>query len=180
MAEVNPAIRLIILTGGPGAGKTVLSRRLYCHLPKNWRIVPLDNFIGISFRVAAPGDWPDKTVSLGEICLEYWRKEKRYGVLVDGVIQNDEQVRRLCTAFGVGWPSARVRLIQLDRSFETHRKRRASDAEWDPPMGPGQTRDQAFENLEQRVPGRIPGARIIVTDQLTEGEVFECALQQLV
>lgn len=100
MFEINPAVRLVLVTGGPGGGKPVLCKRLYSGLPKNWRFVPLDNFIGLSFHQQEPGDWPDKTVKLGEVCLDYWRKEKLYSLLVEGVIQNTDQVVRLCTAFG--------------------------------------------------------------------------------
>ena len=177
--EINPAVRLVLVTGGPGAGKTVLCKRLYSRLPKHWRFVPLDNFIGLSFRLQEPGDWPNKTVKLGEVCLDYWRKEKLYSLLVEGVIQNEDQVVRLCTAFGTHWPAPEVRLIQLTRTFATHKSRRESESEWSPPMTPGMTRDDAFRNLEARVPGLIEGARVIATDRLSEEEVLEATFLHL-
>ncbi len=179
MLEVNPAVRLVLVTGGPAAGKTVLCKRLYGGLPKHWRFVPLDNFIGISFRLQVPGDWPDKTVKLGEICLDYWRKEKLYSLLVEGIIENADQVSRLCAAFGTRWPAPEVRLIQLTRSFETHKARRESDLEWDPPMPAGMTREEAYRSAETRVPPSISGARLIGTDRLSEEEVLAAALHHL-
>lgn len=176
---INPSVRLILVTGGPGAGKTALSKRLYAALPKRWRFVPLDNFIGLSFRINEPGDWPEKTVRLAEICLDYWRKEKRYDLLVEAVIQNVGHAARLCAAFGLAWPSDSVRLLQLTRTFETHKRRRAAESEWDPPLGPGMTREDAFRNLEARVPTRIDGARVIVTDALTEDQVYQASLVHL-
>jgi hypothetical protein len=79
---MNGELRMVLVTGGPGAGKTTLCKRLYGEFPKSWRFVPLDNFIGISFRLQESGDWPEKTVKLGAICMEYWRNEKLYNVLV--------------------------------------------------------------------------------------------------
>jgi hypothetical protein len=179
MIDVNPTVRLILVTGGPGAGKTTLCKRLYGNLPKNWRLVPLDNFIELALRTPGPGDWPDKTVRYAEVCLDYWRKEKRYNLLVEGVIQDSDQAGRLCKAFGTAWPSASIRLIQLTRTLATHKLRRASDAEWDPPMGPGMTREDAFLGLEARVPPPIQGARSIPTDDVTEEEVFQAVLREL-
>jgi hypothetical protein len=179
MIEIDPGVRLILVTGGPGAGKTVLCKRLYGGLPKHWRFVPLDNFIGISFRLQGPEDWPEKTVKLGEICLDYWRKEKLYSLLVEGVIQNADQVARLCGGFGTRWPAPEVRLIQLTRTFETHKRRRESESEWDPPKSPGMTREDAFKNLEARVPSAIEGARLIGTDRLSEEQVLEASLRHL-
>jgi energy-coupling factor transporter ATP-binding protein EcfA2 len=180
MIDVKPAVRLILVTGGPGAGKTTLCKRLYGFLPKNWRFVPLDNFIELALRTPGSGDWPDKTVRYGEVCLDYWRKEKRYNLLVEGVVQIADQVSRLCAAFGTAWPSESVRLIQLTRTLATHKLRRASDAEWDPPMISGMTKDDAFLGLEARVPPAVPGARIIPTDEVTEEEVFQAVLRELV
>jgi hypothetical protein len=179
MLAINRFVRLVLVTGGPAAGKTTLCQRLYGGLSKQWRFVPLDNFIELALRSAGPGDWPDKTIRFGEICLDYWRKEKLYNVLVEGVIQDTGQVSRLCSAFGVGWPSAEVRLLQLTRTFESHKRRRSADAGWAPPMPPGMTKDDAFHNLEARVPALIEGARMIATDKLSEGEVIQAALLHL-
>jgi hypothetical protein len=179
MIDVNPSVRLILVTGGPGAGKTALCRRLYGNLPKTWRFVPLDNFIELALRTPGTGDWPDKTVSYAEVCFDYWRKEKRYNLLAEGVVQNSDQVGRLCNAFGIVWPSDSVRLIQLTRTLATHKLRRASDAEWDPPMGHGMTKEDAFRGLEARVPPAIRGARLIPTDDVAEEEVFQAVLREL-
>lgn len=179
MIEVDPTVRLILVTGGPGAGKTTLCKRLYGDLPKKWRLVPLDNFIGLALRTPGPGDWPDKTVRYAEVCLDYWRKEKRYDLLVEGVVQNSDQVGRLSKAFGRAWPSDTVRVIQLTRTLTTHKLRRASDAEWDPPMVPGMTKEDAFLGLEARVPPPLLGARLVPTDDVTEEDVFQRVLREL-
>ena len=179
MFDVNADVRLVLVTGGPGAGKTVLCQRLYGGLPKKWRFVPLDNFIGIALANPKLGPWPDAAVKFGEVCLDYWRKEKLYPVLVEGVIQNDHQVQRLCRAFGIAWPGPNVRVLQLTRTVTTHKARRASDAEWSPPMPAGMTKEQAFENLETQVPTALTGARRIVTDVLSESQVLEAALTHL-
>jgi hypothetical protein len=176
---VNPGVRLVLVTGGPGAGKTALTRRLYGGLPKNWRFVPLDNFIGLALANPKLGDWPDATIAIAGVCLDYWRKEKVYNLLVEGVIQSTDHVESLAKAFSLTWPSNAVRVIRLDRSFEAMKKRRAAESEWSPPMAPGMTREQAFLNLEMRVPRPIPGERRIDTDHLTEGEVYEAALRFL-
>jgi hypothetical protein len=46
-------------------------------------------------------------------------------------------------------------------------------------MPPGMTKDDAFQNLEARVPALIEGARMIATDKLSEGEVIQAALLHL-
>ena len=171
MCPVAAEVRLILVTGGPAAGKTRLCQRLYGELPKNWRLVPLDNFIELALKNPVPGqDWPDRTVQFAEVCLDYWRKERVFNLLVEGVIQNSDQVTCLCRAFGVSWPLHEVRLIQLLRSFESHRRRRNSSDDWSPPLG-GTTREQALRNLETRVPQPILGAKTIVTDTLSEDQV---------
>jgi hypothetical protein len=179
MIEPAPHVKLIQITGGSGAGKTRLSKRLYGELPTEWRFVPMDNFIQFALNDPTPLEWPDKTVSIAEVCLFYWRREKVYKVLIEGVIQTAAHAARLSTAFGVSWPSPEVRLLQLTRTLETHMTRRSSPEEWNPPMSPGQTREEAFLSLETRVPGKIDGARLIATDRLTEVEVYEAAVRHL-
>jgi hypothetical protein len=178
--KVNPEVRLVIVTGGPGAGKTTLCRRLYGNLPKNWRFVPLDNFLGLALRNPNLGDWPDVTIRLAEVCLNYWKDEKVYNVLTEGVVRNPNHVSRLAESFGMRWPSAVVRVLQLARKVETARVRRKEMGEWDPPLPSGMTREAAFASLETRTPGAIPGARVIDTDPLSEEKVYETAVGHLV
>lgn len=177
--RINPSIRIILVTGGPAAGKTRLAQRLYGRLPKRWRLVSLDNFIEIALRNPAPKiDWPERAVQIAEVCLDYWRKEAVVDVLVEGVIQNEGQVARLCKAFGQRWPSDQVRLIQLERTFDTHKRRRSDRAGWQPQLD-GVAREHALASLEARVPAPIPGARVVVTDPLSEEQVLEVAWRQL-
>ena len=177
--RINQSLRIVLITGGPAAGKTRLAQRLYGRLPKTWRFVSLDHFIEIALRNPAPKtDWPERTVQIAEVSLDYWRKEEVVNVLVEGVIQNEAQVRRLCKAFGVGWPSDQARLIQLERSFDTHRRRRSDKSAWQPHLE-GPARDHALASLEARVPAEIPGARVVVTDQLSEEQVLEAVWRQL-
>lgn len=167
---------MIVVTGGAGAGKTRLCQRLYGELPEEWRLVNLDNFIDIAFTYEG-SDWLAGKLKLGEICLGYWRKERVNKVLVEGVIRSAGEVRRLARAFGLDWPSASVRVLQLQRSLETHRRRRLAPGAWDPPGG--LPKEQAIANHETRVPPRIDGAGQIVTDPLDPGEVFLAAVQLL-
>lgn len=177
--EVDPKLRLVIVTGGPGAGKTTLCQGLYGGLPECWRLLPMDNFLGIALQNGLPEDLLEAIVKLTEVTLAHWKNDEGLRFLVDGVISSTTHVRRLSEAFGVTWPSMEVRVLQLVRTIDTHRRRRRAAATWDLLTPAGMTKDQAFAYLERLVPAPIPGTIEIKTDDRSRTQILEEALGHL-
>jgi hypothetical protein len=174
---VEPRLRLIIITGGPAAGKTGLARSLYGLLPRDWRLVPLDNFIGPVWKTMPETHWQPGSVLLGAECLNY-NKSEGQKVLMEGLILKDDEVQLLCSFFGVDFPSDSVRLLQLVRSHDSATDRRKNAPEFRPDIS-GKLRDKIIESFRTLTPRPLKGAELIETDGLTEEEVLTSALLRL-
>jgi hypothetical protein len=148
-------------------------------MPGEWRLVSMDNFLGVALKMSGSADWTAKQINIAEACLEFWKNEKVNRVLLEGVIRTPVDIARLATAFGEQLPSRAVCVIQLNRSLETHKRRRLAPGAWDPPLPAGSTREQGIGAHEGRVPPPIGGARQIGTDLLTREEVLEAAVRFL-
>jgi chloramphenicol 3-O-phosphotransferase len=173
--EIDPAIRLILLTGNPGASKTTVAKRLICGLPEVWRLVTLDDFLLI--HGADHGDvWSnarDPTnmpIPNGAVTLYHANGGR---VIVEGIMQTDQQVRGHCEAMGLTLDSRAVRFIELwaseDEAVRRMRERPLKEGGFDE----AKSREH-YRGLSSML--RAKGAIRIGTDGKTPAEVFALVL----
>ena len=166
----NPKLRLVVLTGGFGGGKTRAANQLIGLLPKNWRLVQLDHYV--------PWGWKAGAVEAAAKTLGYLGPNEKHPVLFEGAIASKADIELLCARFGVSWPSDTVRVVQLTRSAETAARRRREDPTLWPDWTP-EAKESGIRSLEQQVPPLIPGAVLIATDTLAEEQVLEKIVESL-
>jgi hypothetical protein len=172
MGSVNPdsRLRLVILTGGFGAGKTRAAHQLIGMLPKNWRLVQLDNYV--------PWGWKNPAVDAAAKTLGYLGPNEKHPVLFEGAIESEDNVRVLSSSYGVSWPSPQVRVIQLTRSAGVAAQRRRDDSTlW--PDWSAEKKERGILALEGQVPPIVHGAVVIATDTLTEEQVLSKVIEAL-
>jgi hypothetical protein len=173
--EIDPAVRLILLTGNPGASKTTVAKRLICGLSEEWRLITLDDFVLLS-AVDHGNCWingqdpnnlfiPNKPIAL------YHKNRAR--VIVEGIMQSDLQVAGHCAAMGLTLDSPAVRFIELWAGEEEALVR----------MKKRPLKERDFDEADSRAHYRTltgylkaKGAIRIVTDGKTDDQVFTMVL----
>ena len=123
-ARATP-VRLIVIAGNPGAGKSRLTSLLVSALGRKWRAFGLDDQRGV-FDPEPGVRW---AVSRGSHALPEARSVHRYldtggGVIFEGSLVDRNEVSRLVKWVGVRHPSREVKTIVLRCSVETAYRRR--------------------------------------------------------
>ena len=170
---IRDGVRLVLVTGAPGSGKTELTRKLACCLPEDWRVIHLDDFfVAWACIYGRPGDgnvWPavDRGADLPGLTAKRYLDEGA-SVVIEGIIRGDNWAKRLCAAAGLQLPSPAVRVVDLNCSRAvaiarmTRRRIRAPGDTFDP--------GRHFDYL--RPASLVACARCIDTDSLDADAVL--------
>jgi chloramphenicol 3-O-phosphotransferase len=113
--SLDPSVRLILITGNPGASKTTIARHLICGLPEDWRLVTLDDFLLLR-EVEREDVWANardrRNLGIPNKAVELYHLNSAR-VIIEGIVQTDDQVEAHCRAMGLVRNSPAVRFIEL-------------------------------------------------------------------
>jgi adenylate kinase family enzyme len=90
-------LKLCVLTGVPGSGKSTAANLISRDFPGNWAIVHADDFIGPTFELFRPKEWSQirkyHTIYTG--WSAGWHLSQGRNVLVEGHLKDREEIRNL-------------------------------------------------------------------------------------
>jgi chloramphenicol 3-O-phosphotransferase len=173
-ADFASPVKLVLITGNPGGGKTVVSRLLGCLLPEPWEVVHLDHYLYL--KTADTGNfWNDVEASapIRASSIRFYR-DRGGRVIYEGIIQSDAEVSVYCKAAGVARESEEFRFFDLrcarDEGVRRMKRRPLKESATFP-------FSQHYDGLVARL--RATGATRITTDGRTPEEVADQIRQNL-
>lgn len=171
--SIRQDVRLVLVTGPPGSGKTRLGRELACRLPEQWRILRLDDFFVAWARLAGrSGDgnvWPavQRAPQLAGETAGWFLKEGA-SIVMEGIIPGRDWAQQACRSAGLDISSPSVRMIALRCTRETAIARMtARHLKPAGPVDPG----GHYDYLEPM--SRVEGADAVATDGLDPERIVE-------
>jgi energy-coupling factor transporter ATP-binding protein EcfA2 len=181
-------LRLVIITGRPGSGKSTLFETLKGRLDAEWAFVDGDAYIGeVWARFGGPDvQWSAIRPNLVPVSSEGVAAAAREGkrVVYAGVVLSPHEVRVLTTAAGLTYPSDAVRLFEL-RCSETTVVQRRMWIQWDQFPAPRNETERAHkeqvirDHNRSHTPRGLSGAIEIQTDSIDEAGVMRESLRRL-
>jgi chloramphenicol 3-O-phosphotransferase len=165
--SIKSTARLVLITGNPGGGKTVVAKMLGCRLPEPWEVIHLDQFLYLK-TVDTGNFWNDVEVacSIRALAIKYYC-DRGGRVICEGIVQTDREVDAYCSAANVARDSSEFRFFDLRCSRDEairRMKRRPLKESASFPFG------QQFDGLTSRL--QATGAVRIPTDDKTPDVVM--------
>jgi hypothetical protein len=162
-------VRMIIIAGNPGAGKSRLAQLLVRALGHQWRAFGLDDQRGVFDPIPGPR-W---AFSRGSHTIPECRSVRGYlgtggGVIFEGALVDDVDVSRLAQWAGLHYPSPEVMTVLLRCSVETAFRRRRDnprDPEFCDREGVRSIDDFRNSFYDPYSPRRIHGTVVLDTDE---------------
>ena len=94
---MSPPLKLCVLTGVPGSGKSSAAALIAHDIPGNWSVVHADDFIGPTFEWFRPKPWVEirqyHTIFAG--WSAGWHLSQGRNVLVEGHVKDGKELRHL-------------------------------------------------------------------------------------
>jgi chloramphenicol 3-O-phosphotransferase len=130
--EVRSDVRLVLLTGNPGGGKTTLAHQLTFRLPKYWRVISLDDFLQITAHIEElepkvraeehrreANVWPavGAHTEVPGAAIRWYISEGA-SVGIEGIMFGDEYAAALCGYAGLSLSPPAVRVIYVGWPLE--------------------------------------------------------------
>jgi len=166
---IERPVRMIIIAGNPGAGKSRLAQLLVRALGHHWRSFGLDDQRGVFDPIPGPR-W---AFSRGSHAIPESRSVRGYlgsggGVIFEGALVDDTDVSRLAQWAGLHYPSPEVMTVLLRCSVETAFRRRRDnprDPEFCDREGVRSIDDFRSSFYDPYTPRRIHGTVVLDTDE---------------
>lgn len=180
--EPDPQLRLIVITGGPGAGKSTLAHSLFRSMPVGWRIVAWDDLEGPAGAfVQRSGKGADQHALQLEMLLSsvhFWSSVNSYKLIVEGIFAGTDEVEAIASAANLKPDTPAVRVFYLQASEALAVKRRAQDKYWE---GVRHNNDPNFikEHYRSFVFSRPRYSTSIQTGRLSSSQVLSKILKDL-
>jgi len=175
MGVQSPDVQLILITGGPGTGKSSVAKALYCGLPERWALVNLDGLWSLRIAGASGDNWESyrQSVQLRAGVLQFYSSDGR-PVIAEGIVQRDE-LREYQVATRTDAPPRRLVFVNLTCSTaESVRRMTSRDANYGRLTKPASDHERHFNGLTSRVDAR--GATSVEVEGKTIQEIVKAIL----
>lgn len=95
--EADSTPRFCVVTGVPGVGKSSVANWLRHRLPAGWTVTRKDDFVGVTQAIYPGRPWPEvrRFAAIFAGWSAGWYLAMGRGVLLEGVVQDSEELDRL-------------------------------------------------------------------------------------